>query len=179
MDFTPSLGSEMEEIRDQIYAEDHFHDFEDLTRAIRTKQFKYIKNFYPDLPNTPSADIIRDLSWQSMLEEKDKKTLDRAQMRCFEIPRPEEELYDIASDPNELENLATNQTYQEVLEDMRARLAHMREITKDELPSERMPDDFFRETGLPNKYRIRPRPSRAEFVKAREQGIVLMNPDLK
>ncbi|MEM6698077.1 MAG: sulfatase [Bacteroidota bacterium] len=178
IDFTPALSSAMEATRDQIYAEDHFHDFEDLTRAIRTKQFKYIKNFYPDLPNTPSADIIRDLSWQSMLEEKDKKTLDRAQMRCFEIPRPEEELYDIAGDPNELENIATNQAYQEVLEDMRSRLAEMRRITKDELPSERMPDDFFRETGLPTKYRIRPRPSKAEYVKAREQGIVLMNPDL-
>lgn len=88
MDFSPMLNKNTEEIREEIYAEDHFHDFEDYTRAVRTKQYKYIKNYYADLPNTPSADIIRGRSWKSMIEENKKGTLDTAQMKCFEMPRP-------------------------------------------------------------------------------------------
>jgi len=179
IDFLPMLREDWKSVRDEIYAEDHFHDFEDYTRAIRTKQYKYIKNYYTDLPNTPSADIIRDLSWQSMRAEREKGTLNAAQLWCFLVPRPEEELYDVLVDPNELNNLAENPDYQTALQDMRSRLDQMREKTHDFLPAERTPDDFFRETGLPTKYRIRPRPSKAEYMKAREQGVVLMNPDFK
>lgn len=179
VDLMPTIGEEMAEVRDQIYAEDHFHDFEDYTRAIRTKQYKYIKNFYPDLPNTPSADVLRDRSWQSMLVEQKNGLLDEAQLRCFEVPRPEEELYDIVADPYELNNLAANAEVQRVLEDMRSRLKTMRTRTKDVLPAKRMADDFFRETGYPTKYRIRPRPSKAEYQEAEKKGIVLMNPDFE
>ncbi|WP_341227902.1 sulfatase [uncultured Arcticibacterium sp.] len=178
VDFLPTLSAEKKEIRKEIYAEDHFHDFEDYTRAIRTKEFKYIKNYYPDLPNTPSADIVRDLSWQSMIAEKKKGNLTEAQLWCFNAPRQEEELYDIVADPNELHNLAINAKYSSVLEEMRTKLNFIRESTNDFLPPERTQDDFFRETGLPTKYRLRPRPSKAEYMKAREQGIVLQNPEM-
>ena len=177
--FLPLLTDASAEIRTDIYAEDHFHDFEDYTRAVRTKEFKYIKNYYADLPNTPSADVIRDRTWQSMKEEKGKGTLNADQLRCFEMPRPTEELYDIVEDPNELNNLALLTEYNETLDNMRSRLNSMRENTNDVLPSERTPDDFFRETGLPTKYRIRPRPSKAEYMKAMEKGEVLFNPDFK
>lgn len=85
----------------------------------------------------------------------------------------------MTSDPYELNNLALSKEHGQILEDMRGRLARIREKTNDVLPSERMPDDFFRETGLPTKYRIRPRPSKAEYMEAREKGIVLENPDFK
>ncbi|AUP77489.1 sulfatase-like hydrolase/transferase [Flavivirga eckloniae] len=177
--FLPMLKDTSVEIRNDIYAEDHFHDFEDYTRAVRTKQYKYIKNYYPELPNTPSADIIRDLTWKSMVEEKNKGTLNEAQMRCFEIPRPEEELYDVIKDPYELNNLAGIDQYKDVLLNMRSRLEEIRNVTKDHLPAVKLHDDFFRDTGLPTKYRIRPRPSKADYLKAQSEGIVLMNPDFK
>jgi arylsulfatase A-like enzyme len=179
IDLAPALGEEMQPVREQIYAEDHFHDFEDYTRAIRTKQYKYIKNYYPDLPNTPSADVLRDRTWQSMLTEYENGTLEKAQLRCFEIPRPAEELYDIETDPYELNNLAGISEASGVLDDMRSRLERTRTRTNDFLPKERMPDDFFRETGFPTKFRIRPRPSKAEYMEARDKGIVLMNPDFE
>ncbi|MEM9529017.1 MAG: sulfatase-like hydrolase/transferase [Bacteroidota bacterium] len=179
LDLSPTLGEGMPAIREQVYAEDHFHDFEDYTRAIRTDRYKYIKNFYPDLPNTPSADILRDRSWQSMLVEAEAGNLTKAQLRCFEEPRPEEELYDIVADPYELNNLAATTAAQDILDDMRQRLKAVRDKTKDFLPANRMPDDFFRETGYPTKFRIRPRPSKAEYQEAERQGIVLMNPDFE
>lgn len=178
-DFTPLLNNDSSPIRDQIYAEDHFHDFEDYTRAIRTTEYKYIKNFYPDLPNTPSADIIRDLTWKSMLSEKEKNLLNEAQMRCFIIPRPTEELYDIANDPNELNNLAQNEAHANILTDMRSRLKKMRNTTNDSLPIARTNDDFFRDTGLPTKYRLRPRPSKDIMMKAMLAGEELINPDFE
>jgi len=179
LDFTSLLSENAAPIRDEIYAEDHFHDFEDYTRAIRTSSYKYIKNFYPDLPNTPSADVIRDLTWKSMLVEKENGTLTEAQLRCFQIPRPTEELYDISSDPNELNNLAQHELHQGTLLDMRGRLKRMREKTNDSLPPVRTPDDFFRDTGLPTKYRLRPRPSKAVVMKALLSGEELVNPDFE
>lgn len=178
-DFTPALGEAMSPTRKEVYAEDHFHDFEDYTRAIRTKKFKYIKNFYPDLPNTPSADVLRDRTWLSMKEEYQKSTLNEAQLRCFEVPRPVEELYDVENDPYELTNLALSSAYEKTLTEMRTRLETIRTATHDYLPKERTADDFFRETGYPTKFRIRPRPSKAAYMEAREQGVVLMNPDFE
>lgn len=177
LDFLPALSEKMTKIRDQVYSEDHFHDYEDYTRAIRTKKFKYVKNFYEDLPNTPSADIIRGRTWQSMLAEKEKGTLNEAQFKCFESPRPIEELFDVTNDPYELNNLAMNPEFSGILEDMRSRLLATRDETNDFLPAQRTPDDFFRETGLPTKYRLRPRPSKEVYMKAQEEGRVMVNPD--
>lgn len=166
-------------LRDEIYAEDHFHDFEDYTRAVRTKKYKYVKNYYTDLPNTPSADVIRGRSWQSMKEERSNGTLNKAQTKCFDIPREQEELFDMVNDPYELHNLVNESNHQAGLKEMRNRLETIRRNSNDITPSQRTPDDFFRETGLPTKYRIRPRPSKAEYMDARKKGIVLMNPDMK
>ena len=163
INFSPLLVEHSKPIREDIYAEDHFHDFEDYSRAIRTKQFKYIKNFYIDLPNTPSADVIRDRTWKSMLKEKAR--LNEAQLRCFQKPRDKEELYDIVADPHELNNLASNEAHKNTLEAMRLRLKEMRKVTNDSLPPIRTPDDFYRETGLPTKYRIRPRPPKSVVMK--------------
>ena len=100
-----------------------------------------------------------------MLELKKEEKLTAAQWRCFEVPRPAEELYDINNDPFELENLAHKNEYAETLKDMRQRLEHMRKKTNDYLPEKRTPDDFDRITGLPTDARIRPRPSKAEMLK--------------
>jgi N-sulfoglucosamine sulfohydrolase len=149
LDFSPMLGKEKTEIREDIYAEDHWHDYEDYTRAIRTSQYKYIKNFYPDLTNTPSADAFRSLTYQSMLDLKSKDELNSAQLRCFEVPRADEELYDIVTDPNELNNLAGNSEHEEALEEMRKRLAKRRDSTDDYIPNFRTTDKFDRKTGKP------------------------------
>ncbi len=178
-DFSKMLEDTSIAIRDQIYAEDHFHDYEDYTRAIRTKTFKYVKNFYDDLPDTPSADVNRGRSWQSMIKAYKAGTLTEAQQKCFKKPRDKEELFDIVADPYELNNLAYNPEYAQILQDMRSRLETTRAKSKDVLPKQRTPDDFFRETGLPTKYRIRPRPSKADYMKAQEEGRVLVNPNFE
>ena len=164
LDFSPMIFHEHASIRTEIYAEDHWHDFEDYTRAIRTVRFKYIKNYYTDLPNTPPADAFRGKTYQSMLRLRQDNKLTEAQLKCFEVPRPKEELYDIINDPYELQNLVKNQEYQEILENMRIRLDEIRQQTNDYIPEKRTPDDFDRITGLPTQFRIRPRPSKAAMM---------------
>ena len=164
-DFSPLLFDANAAIRDEIYAEDHWHDFEDYTRAVRTKEFKYIKNYYTDLPNTPPADAFRSPTYQSMLALKENGKLTVAQLKCFEVPRPSEELYDIFNDPYELENLAHRKEYTITLNEMRRRLKQIRTKTNDFLPARRTPDDFDRVTGQPTEARKRPRPSKAEMMR--------------
>lgn len=164
-DFSSAFSTD-EEIRSFAYAEDHWHDHDDFTRAVVTKEYKYIRNFYPELPNTPPADALRSKTFQSMLKLRDADALTKDQMSIFQSPRPQEELYDLKRDPFELNNLASAKNYQEVLVRMQSYLEDIRSETKDVLPGFRTPDEFDRETGLPLPNRKRPRPSKAEMSKS-------------
>ena len=164
-DFSGLLTDPTASIREKIYAEDHWHDYEDYARAIRTKRFKYIRNFYPDLPNTPSADAFVSETFTAMCEMKEKNQLTEAQLACFTSPRSDEELYDIFEDPYELNNLVADSDYLESLDGMRLQMKEMRSLTKDTLPAFRTPDEFDRVTGKPNSFRQRPRPSKKEMKK--------------
>ncbi|MFY0686192.1 MAG: sulfatase [Cyclobacteriaceae bacterium] len=178
-DLSGMFTDETASVRDLVYAEDHWHDFEDYTRAVRTRKFKYIRNFYPDLANTPSADVLRDPTWTGMVQEYEAGTLNDAQLACFQVPRQDEELYDVENDPFELKNLALDPEYQSILSDMRGKMSEMRTLTNDSLPAVRTPDDFHRETGLPTIYRIRPRPSKAIVMEALLKGEPMTNPSMK
>jgi len=169
VDFSPLLIAPEKEIRNSVFAQDHWHDFEDYSRALRTKKYKYIRNFYFDLPNTPSADALRSMTFRDMQKLRDEGRLTEAQMRCFISPRAEEELYDIQNDPFELQNLANNDEFYSVKAEFREELQNLRLSLQDTLPSKRTPDEFDRETGQPNKFRIRPRPSKMEMWKVFER----------
>lgn len=159
------------EIRDYVFAEDHWHDFEDFSRAIRDKQFKYIRNYYNDLPNTPSADALRSITFRKMQEMQKNGELSVAQQACFIQPRPKEELYDLTNDPFELRNLAGDKNHKNVLKRLRFHMDSIQQLTGDKLPSKRTPDEFDRTTGMPTKYRIRPRPSKDEMWRVYEKGM--------
>lgn len=152
IDFRPILQQPGTPIRDQIYAEDHWHDHDDYTRAIRTPEFKYIRNFYPEHPNTPPADALKGLTFAEILDQRNAGTLNKDQLAIFNSPRPEEELYDIRQDPHELNNLAADPEHAATLAAMQARLTAIRKATEDALPTQRTADEFDRETGdkLPN-----------------------------
>ncbi len=86
----------------------------DRIRAIRTQNFKYIKNYYPNRPYTqpnvykkfqyPMLTLMRVLSKQKLL------TPEQAQFLATN--RPKEELYDLKNDPFELYNLAEISQFQ-------------------------------------------------------------------
>ncbi len=151
-------------VRKYVFAEDHWHDYEDHGRSIGTQRYKLIRNSYPDLPATPSADAGRSLTWQAMLKLNANGGLTPVQQACFQAPRPEFELYDLVNDPNELRNLIGVPELQPVADRLKSELAAWGERTGDYLPSVRTPDEFDRVTGEPDhSVRVRPRRSKQEM----------------
>lgn len=169
VDLSPLFTNPVKPLREYVFAEKNWHDFEDHARSVRNERYKYIHNHYIDLPLTPPADAVRSPTYVELLRLLEKNELSTAQQRCFEAPRPAEELYDLRLDPYELVNLAADERYAPVLEAMRAALADWEEKTGDKAPEMRTADDFDRITGLPTPARVRPRPSKREMV---EKGLV-------
>ena len=163
--FSPLLTDPQKKIRDYVYAEDHWHDYEDLGRAARSLRYKYIRNDYPDLPATPPADVGRSLTFTAMRKLRDEGKLNESQMACFAKPRPAEELYDTVADPHEMRNLAGDPRYADILAEHRRALDDWSKRTAFKVPKTRTPDEFDRETGKPLPNRIRPRPSKKDFEK--------------
>jgi len=157
-------------IREYAFAEKHWHDYEDEVRAVRSARFKYLRNFYPDLPLTPSADGVRSPMYQEMIKLRDAGRLKPHQMTSFRVPRPEEELYDCDADPHELRNLAADPKFAGVLKEMRGALKSWQTKYDDFIPTVRTPDEFGRETGLATPARIRPRPTKAEMLRGVLKG---------
>ncbi|MGL4462350.1 MAG: sulfatase family protein, partial [Planctomycetia bacterium] len=141
--------------RDAVFAEHNWHDFEDRQRAVRTARWKYIRSDYADLPLTPPADALRSPTGDAFRARRAADTLTTAQKTIYETPRPTEELYDAAADPDELRNLAGEQAYKVELDAMRGRLDDWLKATGDAPPAVRRPDEFDRTTGEPLKGRLR------------------------
>ena len=149
--------------RPYVVAEDHWHDFEDHARSITDGRFKLIRNDYPDLPNTPSADAMRSPTWRSMVEMNEQGLLTQAQRNCFQR-RGEYELYDLESDPFEMINLIDKEGYEMPVRDLKKKLSSWAKMTDDYIPAKRTPDEFDRQTGEPDaSVRKRPRPSKIEM----------------
>ncbi|MCB1066381.1 MAG: sulfatase [Verrucomicrobiae bacterium] len=165
-DFSSLLTNPDEPIREFIYAEKNWHDFEDHVRAVRNERYKYIFNAYPDLPQTPSADSARSPTFEAMKALRAKGQLLPHQRAPFLTPRPSEELYDTIDDPHELKNLAMDPRHAVVLETMRAAFNTWKKKTGDYAPDLRTADEFDRETGIPTAARIRPRWDRKRMVEA-------------
>lgn len=159
--FAKILDNPKAKTRDFIYAEKHWHDYDDQCRAVRSERFKYIKNFYPDLPATPSADGVRSPTYRKTLALRAEGKLTAAQQNIFVQPRPTEELYNCRSDPHETVNLANDPKYKSELNRLRRAFAAWQRDTRDTIPPRRTPDEFDRETGMTTPARIRPRPSKA------------------
>ena len=65
-DITSLLEGKDAQVRDVIFAEKNWHDYEDRSRAVRDRRFKYIMNHYADLPATPPADAARSDTFREM-----------------------------------------------------------------------------------------------------------------
>ena len=129
--FAPVLRDPRASIREEAFAEHNWHDHPARERMVRTKDYKYIRNFYPELQAMPPEDVARSPTYHAMLSLRAQGSLKASQANCFLEPRPVEELYDVAADPHELRNLAADAAHAEVLEKMRAALARWARETDD------------------------------------------------
>jgi uncharacterized sulfatase len=119
------LGASLGEPRQYVYgARDRMDERYDIIRAVRDKQFKYLRNYEPFKPyyqymNTPE----KGATMQELRRQHADGKLPPAARLFMANSKPNEELYDTAADPHELNNLAANPNYRQIL--IRMRRAHM------------------------------------------------------
>ena len=111
----PILKNPSASIRDYVHAEHNWHDFQAHERSVRSQQYLFIINAFPDLPGTPPADALRSPTYTAMKTLRDLGTLNSRQKGCFLTPRPVMELYDVKNDPYSLENLAYDPAFKDIL----------------------------------------------------------------
>lgn len=117
-----------------IAARDRMDETVDKMRAVRTKRFKYIKNYMPGRPYMQSNRYKETEYpvWNLLKELKVENKLTPAQALFTAATKPEEELYDIQKDPYELHNLAGEKKYRKTLLKMRERLKQWEKATNDQ-----------------------------------------------
>jgi arylsulfatase A-like enzyme len=110
--------------REAVFAaRDRCDETVDHMRSVRTREFKYIRNFLPNRPwLQPCAYKDAKAILIALRECHRTGTLNNIQSMLFRETRPPEELYDVQHDPHEINNLANNPEFADKLKDMRARL---------------------------------------------------------
>jgi N-sulfoglucosamine sulfohydrolase len=145
--FVPVFEDYSEQTRDYIAAEHNWHDYQAHERGVRNKHYLYIRNAFPKLNASPPADAVGSITYQKMIKLYKAGELNENQLDCFVDPRPAEELYDVVKDPYQLNNLAGNLHYADVLNAMRKLLNNWIVEFKDKIPEIPTPDKFDRWTG--------------------------------
>jgi len=109
-------------------------------RAVRTREFLYIRNIHPDRwpagdPEegyfySPFGDCDPGPTKRVIITRRDEKEIAPYFRQCFE-KRPGEELYDVHKDPHQLQNLAADAGFARAKDKMRALLDQWMKDTAD------------------------------------------------
>jgi len=115
------LGKNKQPALEYVFAQRDRHDLMiDRVRSVRSRQFKYIRNFQPHL--THYATGLKNVeAAKTMKKLFERNTLPPEQAGFFQ-PRAGEELYDLSADPFELQNLVGTPDYAKILGTMRGAL---------------------------------------------------------
>jgi N-sulfoglucosamine sulfohydrolase len=104
----------------------------DRIRAVRDERFRYIRNYYPELPYAQHILYMDEMPtmrvWRNWAAES---KLTGPQKNFFAPTKPAEELYDTHADPHEVNNLAGDPTHANKLKELRAALDQWVKDTKD------------------------------------------------
>ena len=119
------LGKQAESARTYVFSgRDRGDETVDRIRTVRSRRFRYIRNYYPDRPflqtnrykeaTYPTIWVLRKLQREGRLTPE--------QAYLMAPNRPAEELYDVIADPYEVNNLAGSPDHQEILRHLRHEL---------------------------------------------------------
>jgi len=147
-----------------VSARDRCDETVDIIRCVRTKRFKYIRNFMPHLPYAQPNQYKDGKQFIKVMRElyADDK-LSEFQSRPFLPNRPAEELYDLDSDPHEQINLADVDAHRGTLQELRRTLYDWMESTGDlGVIPEPILEDMGRDAG--NKYKLLRTPEQRSLI---------------
>ena len=105
------FGDDYKPVEYVISARDRCDYTIDRIRTVRTEKFRYIRNFYVDRPMLQAQ--YRD-KWPEVTDLKQgfkDGTLTDYQREHWFGERPQEELYELESDPHQMNNLATDEAH--------------------------------------------------------------------
>ena len=130
--FKPIIGQESPpDWRDEVYAAHTFHEITNYypMRVVRTHRHKFIWNIAHPLTYSAAADLWRAPTWQGALrdglEHFGRRTTDAY------LHRPRFELFDLDTDPDEVENLADSEEHQGLVADFCQKLQRFQTETSD------------------------------------------------
>lgn len=129
----PFLGPDLPQPREYVYgARDRMDERYDIIRMVRDKRFRYIRNYEPlktffQYMNTPE----KGATMAELRRLHEAGQLTPVAEHLFSPRKPVEELYDCTADPHEINNLAADPQFADVLQRLRA--AHLQWVqdTKD------------------------------------------------
>jgi uncharacterized sulfatase len=130
---TPFLGEEIKPPRDFVFGgKDRQGECADTIRYLRTPKFHYLRNFHPEVPYGQYMSYL----WQHGSTQAWEKLhlagkLHGPSARFFAPKKAVEELYDVQSDPWEVNNLADNPQFSDELMRMRVLLAQEMKLAGD------------------------------------------------
>ena len=129
-------------VRDVVFAERNWHVYQTHERAVRTGDWLYIWNAYPELHNTSgeSSGIDKFVAARELWEAAEAGKLTEAQALLTKAPQPAELLFNVRDDPHQLANLATSAGAAGQLDKMRALLKRWQKETGDNVPGDPTPD---------------------------------------
>jgi N-sulfoglucosamine sulfohydrolase len=165
------LGPDAAEPRSYCYGgRDRMDECFDRTRFVRSQQYHYIRNFYPQLPWAVRLRYMeQEATFQDMRELHAEGELQPPQDVFMQATKPAEELYDAQNDPDMVNNLAGQPAHEQTLADMRAACEQFIEWTGDlgqvsertlierGIVTNRVEEDYRPRCGsLPERHRIGP-----------------------
>ncbi len=118
----PLLENTKEQVNDCVYSEVTYHASYEPQRAVRTPRYKYIKRFNPQHTTPALSNMDNSITKEYMLEQG---------IAAIEIEQ--RQLFDLAFDPVERNNLAGNPAYAEIELELERQLERYMQDTKDPL----------------------------------------------
>ena len=127
-------GPYKKEARDYIFGSaDRFDESTDMQRSVLDGRFVYIKNFMTELPLIYRNKYREQIPMnKKLIELNEAGALQGDAAYIFMKTKPEEELYDLKTDPHEVHNLALNPAYKTKLVELRTALSDWQRDIKDQ-----------------------------------------------
>ena len=132
LDGSPFFGPDAADREYVFAARDRHDEFHDTVRAVRDDRFRYVRNYEPGRPYVLWNDYRNQHPvMREILRLRGDGDLEGPAAEWATGNRPAEELYDLEADPHEVENLAEDPDYADVLDRMRGALDDWIDHTDD------------------------------------------------
>ena len=104
-------------------ASDRFDELTDRIRAVKSKRFKYVRNYNIEKPHALNVVYRTQMNLMKHLNELNKSnSLSDKQKLWFQVPKRPEEFYDLENDPFELNNLIEDEKFAPHINELKLQL---------------------------------------------------------